>query len=284
MTNQAFLLISCPDQKGITAEVTQFVYRFGGNILDADQHTDKQENVFFMRISWELDGFALSREAIRSEFQPLADRFSMQWEIYFSDVMPRVAVFVSRHLHCLHDLLFRYKSGQLPCSLELIISNHPDAEPLCRQAGIDFLLTPVTPDTKLDAEERQLKALREKGVDLLVLARYHQILTAKLIRPFERKIINIHHSFLPAFIGGNPYSQAFKKGVKIIGATSHYVIEALDQGPIIEQDTARVNHKYSKDDMVSIGQDLERLVLFRAVRWHLEHKILCCGNKTVVFE
>ncbi|MBF0485660.1 MAG: formyltetrahydrofolate deformylase [Candidatus Omnitrophica bacterium] len=282
--DQVILLISCPDQKGITAAVTDFVFRLGGNIVDADQHTDKQDNVFFMRIAWELEGFSVPREQLGEKFRPLAEKFSMAWELYFTDEVTRVALFVSKHLHCLNDLLFRYKAGQLKGKVELIVSNHLDAEPLARQAGIEFLHTPVTPATKHEAETRQLQALKAKGIELVVLARYHQILTGQFIRAFNKRVINIHHSFLPAFVGGSPYAQAFQKGVKIIGATSHYVIEDLDQGPIIEQDTARVNHKHSIEDLVHKGQDLERVVLYRALRWHLEHKVLCYGNKTVVFE
>lgn len=282
--SHAILLISCPDQKGITATVTDFIFRRGGNIVHAAQHTDEQARAFFMRVEWELDGFFLAREAIMGEFAPLGQRFSMDWQLYFTDAPVRTAVFVSSHLHCLQDLFFRHQSKQLPgCEVSLIVSNHPDAEPLARQWGVEFLLTPVDPRQKAEAEARQLAKLREKGVELVILARYHQILTGDFIRHYPNRIINIHHSFLPAFVGSNPYAQAYAKGVKIIGATSHYVVEALDQGPIIEQDTARIDHRYSVQDLVEIGQDLERMVLFRAVRWHLERKILSCGNKTIVF-
>jgi formyltetrahydrofolate deformylase len=282
--NHAILLISCPDQKGITAAVTDFVFRRGGNIVDADQHTDTDAGVFVMRMKWELGGFSIPRERIAEEFRPIAERFHMEWELCFDDQIPKVAIFVSRHLHCLSDLLFRYQSGQLPCTINLIVSNHPDAEPLARQGNVPFLHTPVLPESKQQAEAAQLAALKERGITLVILARYHQILTSDFLRQCPDQVINIHHSFLPAFVGASPYAQAYRKGVKIIGATSHYVIEALDQGPIIEQDTARVSHKHSIDDLVRIGQDLERMVLYRAVRWHLERKVLCYGNKTVVFE
>ncbi len=283
--SHAILLISCPDQKGITAAVTDFIFRRGGNIVHADQHTDEEANVFFMRIEWELSGFVLTRENIPGEFSPLAAKFNMNWQLYFSDVPVRTAIFVSRHLHCLYDLLFRYKAGQLPgCEISLIVSNHPEASSLAQQWGIDFLLTPVTTASKAEVEAVQLARLKEKGVDLLVLARYHQILTDGFIQHFPDKIINIHHSFLPAFVGGSPYAQAHAKGVKIIGATSHYVIKDLDQGPIIEQDTARISHRHSIQDLIEVGQDLERMVLYRALRWHLERKILCYGNKTVIFD
>ncbi|MBF0123586.1 MAG: formyltetrahydrofolate deformylase [Candidatus Omnitrophica bacterium] len=283
--SHAILLISCSDQKGITAAVTDFVFKRGGNILHADQHTDTHANTFFMRMEWELAGFTVPRDKIADEFRSLAERFRMDWHLHFSDQTVKTAIFVSRHLHCLYDLLFRYKAGQLPgCEISLIVSNHPDAEALAQQWGIEFLLTPVTPQTKEGAEAAQLAKLKEKGISLVILARYHQILTGKFLQHFTNQVINIHHSFLPSFAGGSPHARAYEKGVKIIGATSHYVIEALDEGPIIEQDTARIDHRYSIQDMVEVGQDLERMVLYRAVRWHLEKKILCYGNKTVIFD
>ena len=282
---RAVLLISCPDQKGITAAVTEFVFRRGGNITDAAQHMDAEAGAFFMRIEWQLDGFNVPREKIGDEFRALAERFGMSWELFFNDEPVRIAVFVSRHLHCLHDLLFRQKSGQLPQGkIELVVSNHRDAEPLARQWGVDFLHTPVMPEIKRQAEEQQLAALKARGIGLIVLARYHQILTPDFLRYYPERIINIHHSFLPAFVGGSPYAQAHQKGVKIIGATSHYVVEDLDQGPIIEQDTARISHRHAVNDLVEVGQDLERVVLYRAVRWHLERKVLCFANKTVIFD
>ncbi len=281
----AILLISCPDQKGITAAVTDFVFKRGGNILDAAQHADAESGAFFMRIEWAMAGFTVPRATISREFQPLAEKFKMSWELYFTDVPVKMAIFVSKQLHCLYDLLFRYRSGQLPhAKIELIISNHHDAEDLAHQSGIDFLHVPVLAETKRAAEEIQLAALQAKGVNLVVLARYHQILTDQFIQQYPNAIINIHHSFLPAFVGGSPYAQAHQKGVKLIGATSHYVIEALDQGPIIEQDAARISHRYAIHDLIEEGQDLERVVLYRAIRWHLERKVLCYGNKTVVFE
>jgi formyltetrahydrofolate deformylase len=282
--SRAILLLSCPDQKGITAAVTDFLFKHGGNILHAAQHTDDHAGYFFMRVEWDLKDFIPPREQIASLFTPLAGVFHMQWTLHFSDRRTRAAVFVSKHLHCLHDLLFRYQSGQLPaCDIPLIISNHPDAEVLARQWGIEYLHTPVTSENKPDMEARQLAVLRERGIDLLVLARYHQVLTKEFVGHYPERIINVHHSFLPAFVGGSPYAQAYDKGVKIIGATSHYVIAALDQGPIIEQDTVRIDHSYSVKDLIEEGQDLERRVLYRALRWHLEHRILCYGNKTVVF-
>ena len=278
------LLISCSDQRGITASVTGFVYQHNGNILSADQHIDEQTNTFFMRIEWSLDKFTLTRHKIKEQFSPLAAQFRMKWEFYFTDAVSRVAVFVSRHLHCLADLLFRYKSGQLSCSIPVIFSNHPDAAKLARDFRIEYTELPITKTNKLSQERKQLKILEDKRIDLIVLARYHQILSPAFVKRFENKIINIHHSFLPAFAGSNPYAQAYQKGVKIIGATSHYVVSKLDQGPIIEQDTVRVSHRDRLEDLRRKGEDLEKIVLSRSVRWHLTRRVLCYNNKTVIFD
>jgi formyltetrahydrofolate deformylase len=280
----AILLISCPDQKGLTATVTNFVFQNNGNIVHADQHIDEQTNTFFMRIEWDLSGFAIPKERIQSHFQEIADRLSMRWELFFTDDVPRVAVFVSRHLHCLYDLLFRYKTGQWNCVIPLIISNHSAAASLAKDFGIEFLETSISSENKHDQEQRQLQILQKNNIDMIILAQYHQIFSGEFVKAFENRIINIHHSFLPAFAGQNPYLQAFQKGVKIIGATSHYVTEQLDAGPIIEQDTVRITHRDSLNDLVRKGQDLEKVVLSRAVRLALERKILCYGNKTVVFD
>jgi len=280
----ATLLISCPDQKGITAAVTAFIFNNNGNIVSADQHIDEQTNTFFMRVEWSLDGFDLAREDISGEFKVLAEKFTMQWSLHFLDELSNIAIFVSRHLHCLHDLLLRHKEGQLNCRIPLIISNHPDAKSVAKEFGIKFLEFDVNNENKREQEEKQIEALKKENIDFIVLARYHQILTQSFIQKFPNKIINIHHSFLPAFIGGDPYRQAYQKGVKIIGATSHYVVEELDAGPIIAQDIVRITHRDSLDDLIRKGQDLEKVVLSRAVRWHLHQKILCYNNKTVVFE
>ncbi|MDP8265929.1 MAG: formyltetrahydrofolate deformylase [Candidatus Aceula meridiana] len=280
----ATLLISCPDQKGITAAVTVFIFNNNGNIVSADQHIDEQTNTFFMRIEWSLDGFDVARGEIKGEFNVLAEKFNMQWTLHFSDKLFNIAIFVSKHLHCLYDLLLRHKEGQLNCRISLIVSNHLDAKNIAKEFGIKFLQFDVTRENKEDQELRQIEALKKENVDLIVLARYHQILTDSFVQQFPSKIINIHHSFLPAFVGGDPYRQAYQKGVKIIGATSHYVIEELDAGPIIAQDTTRVTHRDSLEDLIRKGQDLEKIVLSRAVRWHLHQKILCYNNKTVVFE
>ena len=282
--NQAILLISCRDQKGITAAVTNFVYEKGGNILHADQHIDEQKNVFFMRIQWDLTDFQVSRDQIAGEFKEIASKYDMDWALSFCDQKPRVAIFVTHRLHCLYDLLFRYKSGELECEIPLVISNHEEARSIVESFGIDYHVFPITPENKIEQEKKEIELLKKENIDLIVLARYHQILTDQMIKEFPNKIINIHHSFLPAFAGSNPYGQAYSKGVKIVGATSHYVIEDLDQGPIIEQDTVRVSHSDSLKNLVYKGQDLEKIVLSRAVRWHLQRRILCYDNKTVIFD
>ena len=280
----AILLISCPDNKGITATVTQFVYQNFGNILHADQHTDDQFNTFFMRVEWSMDGFALNEEKVAGAFKPIADKFKMDWKIYFSDKVPKVAVFVSKYLHCLYDLLYRYRAGYLKCEIPLIISNHSDAANVAENFGIKFHEMPMTKENKAAQEARQLKLLREADVELIVLARYHQILTPQFIATYPEQIINIHHSFLPAFAGKDPYAQAYQKGVKLIGATSHFVTEVLDEGPIIAQDTVGVSHRDTLADLKRRGEDLEKIVLSDAVRFYLERKILVYNNKTVVFD
>lgn len=282
--NHAILLISCRDRKGITAAVTSYVYQNGGNIIDADQHIDEQTDTFFMRIEWSLAGFAVPEQKVAQSFAALARRFGMVWELYFTNDVPRAAVFVSRHLHCLYDLLLRQKEGQLRCRIPLIISNHLDAQIVAKQFKIKFYHVPIAPKSKLKQEKKEIAILKKEKIDLVVLARYHQILSGNFVKQFENRIINIHHSFLPAFAGKDPYDQAYRKGVKIIGATSHFVIEKLDAGPIIEQDTVRISHKDAVEDIKRKGQDLEKIVLSRAVRWYLERKILTYGNKTVVFD
>ncbi len=283
MTN-AILLISCPDQKGITADVSNFIAQNNGNIEHADQHIDHQTNTFFMRIEWALNGFSIEPQAIAHHFKPVAQKFAMTWQLYFTDEAVRMAIFVSKPLHCLYDLLLRYKSGQLRCVIPVIISNHPQAREVAEKFNIEFHEFYMCLENKKEQESKQIEILRRHQIDLVVLARYHQILTPEFIKKFPNQIINIHHSFLPAFVGQNPYAQAYEKGVKIIGATSHYVIAELDQGPIIEQNTVRISHRDSLKDLITKGEDLERIVLSRAVRWHVERKILCYGNKTVIFD
>lgn len=280
----ATLLISCPDQRGITAAVAQFIADHNGNIIDAQQHSDTGTNAFFMRIEWSLENFNLTREEIPNAFQLISRKFNMETSLSFDDDVKRLAIFVSKPLHCLYDLLYRHRSGQLSCEIPLILSNHEEARKLADDFGIKFSHWAVFRENKADVERQQLEVLEEQRIDSIVLARYHQILTPYFINEYRGRIINIHHSFLPAFAGANPYQQAHQKGVKIIGVTSHFVTEDLDQGPIIEQDTVRISHRDSVEDLKRKGEDLERVVLSRAVRWHLQQKILCTHNRTVVFD
>ena len=280
----AILLISCPDGKGITAAVTGFIAHNGGNIIHADQHIDEQTNTFFMRVEWSLDGFQIPREQITQAFAPIAQKYGMASQLHFTDRKLRLAVFVGRPLHCLYDLLYRYKAGHLHCEIPVIISNHPDARPLAQDFKIAFEEFTILKENKPGQEQKQMAVLQQHKIDLVVLARYQQILGPVFVQAYKNQTINIHHSFLPAFAGSNPYGQAYQKGVKLIGATSHYVTEDLDEGPIIEQDTVRISHRDSLQDLVRKGEDLEKMVLSRAVRWHLERKILAYGHKTVVFD
>jgi len=282
--NTAILLISCPDQRGITANITNFVYKNNGNIEHADQHIDSQFNTFFMRIEWSLDGFRLSKEEIAKEFSILATKFKMDWQLHFSDTPAKVAIFASYSTHCLHDLLFKYNENCFNCQIPLIISNTTKTKSIAKSFGIKFVHLPKDTNNKEEVEKKEIALLKKENIDTVVLARYTQILTRQFVDQFPNKIVNIHHSFLPAFIGSNPYQQAYERGVKIIGATSHYVTENLDAGPIIEQDTARISHRDSVEDLRRKGQELERVVLSRALRWHLERKILVYNNKTVIFD
>ncbi len=282
MNQTATLLINCPDQKGLVARVSHLLYAHGANIIHADQHQDHEAGLFFMRVEWALNEFDLA--TFEKEFELLANQLQMKWRLELNTKRPRVAIFVSQYLHCLMDLLYRRQADELDCEVPLVISNHPNASELAVFYGVPFYHVPITPDGKQDAEARQLHLLRENKIDLVVLARYMQILSPSFILEFPNRIINVHHSFLPAFIGARPYHQAFDRGVKLIGATSHYVSEKLDDGPIIEQDVARISHRDQLPNLVEKGRDLERVVLSRAVRWHLEHRILSYGNKTVVFD
>ncbi len=280
----AVLLVSCPDQKGVVAAISDFVFRNEGNILDFDQHTDVESNLFLARLSWNVDGFTLPRTAIADAFRPIAERFSMWFEVRFSDEMPRVAIFVSKLDHCLQDLLWRWKSGELRAEIPMVVSNHPDLRGLAGNFGVNYFVHTVTPATKEKAETAMLERLRDERVELIVLARYMQVLTDRFVAAFPNRVINIHHSFLPAFAGAKPYHQAHERGVKVIGATGHYVTSDLDEGPIIEQGVAAVSHRDSVADLVRKGRDLEKVVLARAVTLHLQHRVLPYGNKTVVFE
>lgn len=288
MKNNAILLISCPDRKGLIAGVTDFVFSRSGNIEHADQHVDKNRNIFFMRIEWSLEGFSVPPEEIKNEFTPIARKFNMDWNLYFTARKSNTALFVSKELHCLYDILYRYKNNQFNINLPLVISNHAYAEDISKSFGIDFEYVPVEEETKIQQEELQMKLLEKYEIDTVVLARYMQILTPRFVSKYRNRIINVHHSFLPAFAGANPYERAYRRGVKIIGATSHYVTEKLDEGPIIEQDVVRVNHRDNVGDLKRKGQDLEKTVLARALRWHAGRKILTYGPreeaKTVIFD
>lgn len=280
----AILLLSCPDQRGIVASVSNFIFQHNGNIVHAAQHTAEISHIFFMRIEWELEGFTIPRGEIGAVFAPLAERFGMTWDLRFTDDVPRVAIFVSRHVYCFHDLILRRAMGEIRCEIPLVISNHLDLKPLAEHFGLPYRHYPITPEDKGQQEEREIEELRRHRVDLIVLARYMQVLTGRFVDLYRNRIINIHHSFLPAFAGGKPYEQAYDRGVKIIGATSHYVTESLDDGPIIVQDVIKISHRDSVDDMKMKGKDLERVVLSRAVKLHLEHRVIVHGSKTIVFE
>lgn len=283
--NSAILLISCPDQKGLVSCVTEFVFRNGGNIIDLEQHVDREEAHFFMRIEWELTDFSIPREDIAPQFKAsVAERFGMRWQLHFPDIQPRMAVYVSRHSHCLYDILARYQADDWQVEIPLIISNHPDLEPAANSLGIDYHILPVTPGSKSVQEQAQLSLLEDYRIDFIVLARYMQILSEPFIEHYPGRIINIHHSFLPAFPGAKPYHSAHKRGVKLIGATSHYVTADLDAGPIIEQDVVRVRHTDCVEDLIRKGQDLEKLVLSRAIWRHLQHQVLVFRNRTIVFD
>lgn len=283
MPDSAILLIHCPDQPGLVAAITEFIYQHNGNIIHLDQHVDAQENVFFMRVEWDLSAFDVRRGDIAAQFRPIAARFGMTWQLKFSDERMRMAIFVSKQSHALYDLLSRWQSGDLACDIPLIVSNHDQLKQVADQFTIPFRQFTVTKENKTDVERAQLTLLAEHQPDVIILARYMQILTPQFIQAYPDRIINIHHSFLPAFIGARPYHQAFARGVKIIGATSHYVTADLDAGPIIEQDVVRVSHKDSVRDMIRKGKDLEKTVLSRAVYYHLQHRVLIYNNKTVVF-
>ena len=284
MKNTATLLITCPDTRGIVAAIADFLYQHNANILHADQHQDAENNLFLMRVQWDIDGFNLDEASFNAAFAPIAAQFSMRWQLKLSLHKTRVAIMVSQYDHCLADLLHRYKSGELVCEIPLIISNHRATEDLAKFYGIDFHHISVSKDSKAEAEAAQFKLFDDYNIDLIVLARYMQILSPNFVARYPQRIINIHHSFLPAFIGARPYHRAFERGVKLIGATSHYVTEVLDEGPIIEQDIDRISHRDQVDDLIQKGRDLERSVLAKAVRWHIENRILLYANKTVIFD
>jgi formyltetrahydrofolate deformylase len=281
---QITILIHCEDQKGIIAAVTNFILKIEGNIIYIDQHVDVEQNVFFMRLECELTNERIALDAIKNDFQAtIATDFGMEWDLFLKNQKPRMALFVSKYDHCLFDILGRHSAGELNLEIPLIVSNHEDLRPVAERFLIPFVYIPFTKDNKDEAEKEQIAVLQKYQIDFVVLARYMQIITPNLIALYENKIINIHHSFLPAFPGAKPYHSAFQRGVKIIGATSHYVTVALDEGPISEQDTTRVSHSNSVDDFIMKGRDLERIVLARAIKLHSEHKTMVYSNKTVVF-
>jgi formyltetrahydrofolate deformylase len=280
----AVLLLSCPDRKGVVASISGFVFQHGGNILHADEHSDVDSGTFLMRVEFDPAEFDVPLNDFARHFSPIAIDFDMRWRLAQSEYRPRMAILVSKYDHCLVDLLYRHQSSELACEIPCVVSNHPDSQPIADFYRIPFFLVPVEKDDKQGAERQVLSLLGRHGVDFIVLARYMQILSDEFVNAYPRRIINIHHSFLPAFVGSKPYHQAFTRGVKLIGATSHYVTEVLDDGPIIEQDVVRVSHRDSVDDLIQKGRDLEKVVLSRAVRWHIENRVLLYGNKTVVFE
>ena len=284
MMTTAKLLLHCPDKPGILAEVTDFITVNKGNIIYLDQYVDHVENIFFMRIEWELKDFLVPKEKIEDYFETLyGQKYDMIFRLYFSDVKPRMAIFVSKMSHCLFDMLARYTAGEWNVEIPLIISNHPDLQHVAERFGIPFHLFPITKETKEEQERKEMELLAQNNITFIVLARYMQVISEQMISAYPNKIINIHHSFLPAFVGARPYHAAFERGVKINGATSHYVTTELDAGPIIEQDVVRITHKDSIEDLVNKGKDLEKIVLSRAVQKHIERKVLAYKNKTVIF-
>ena len=284
MMTTAKLLLHCPDKPGILAEVTDFITVNKGNIIYLDQYVDHVENIFFMRIEWELKDFLVPQEKIEDYFRTLyGQKYEMDFRLYFSDVKPRMAIFVSKLSHCLFDMLARYTAGEWNVEIPLIISNHPDLQHVAERFGIPFYLFPITKETKEEQERKEMELLAKHKITFIVLARYMQVISEQMLNAYPNKIINIHHSFLPAFVGAKPYHAAFQRGVKIIGATSHYVTTELDAGPIIEQDVVRITHKDAIEDLVNKGKDLEKIVLSRAVQKHIERKVLAYKNKTVIF-
>ena len=284
MPKSAILLIDCPDSKGLVATIADFLYRHNANILHADQHQDSEQGLFLMRVEWDLSDFDLNLEQFSHRFSPVAEKYQMRWRLELSSARPKVALFVSRYDHCLVDLLYRHQSGEIACDIPLIISNHEQARRVAEFYQVPFHYLPVAGGNKAEVESQQLALLREHEIDLIVLARYMQILSPEFVTAYPERIINVHHSFLPAFSGARPYHRAFERGVKLIGATSHYVTDELDEGPIIEQDVVRISHRDGLEDLLEKGRDLEKVVLSRAVRWHIDHRVLVYDRKTVVFD
>lgn len=285
LKNHAILLIHCTDRKGLISTITNFLFEHNGNIIDLDEHVEKSEGIFFMRVEWELDGFDIPKGEIHDAFKSkIASRFDMQWQLHFTDKKPRMAIFVSRASHCLYDILSRHYSGEWQIEIPVIISNHTIHKEVADRYGIPFFHFEITKENKDEVERAQMTLLAEMKIDFFILARYMQILSDEFINAFPNKIINIHHSFLPAFAGAKPYHRAHQRGVKIIGATSHYVTADLDAGPIIEQDVVKISHKDTIEDLVRKGKDLEKIVLSRAIWTHLQRKTLVHKNRTVIFD
>ena len=280
----AILLLSCKDRIGLVSRIAHFVFERGGNIIDLDEHVDMDEKYFFVRIAWDMKNFSIPPSEVVEAFTPLAKEFNATWRINFTGQNLRVGIFVSKYDHCLREILWRQKMGEFNIDIPLIISNHEDLRPLAEHYNIPYYVFPIMQENKPEQEKKELALLKENKIDTIVLARYMQILTPQIIDKYKNQIINIHHSFLPAFVGSNPYKQAYERGVKIIGATSHYVTKELDDGPIIEQDIIRISHKDTVKDLIRKGRDLERLILAKALYFHSEHRILVHGKKTIIFE
>ncbi len=280
----AVLLLTCPDRKGLVSRIAHFIFERGGNILTLDEHVDPEDKLFSIRIAWSMENFSIPEDEVEDAFRPLAREFKASWEISFLEKRRRVAIFVSKYDHCIREILWRHSLDEFGIEVPLIISNHPDLEPIGKRYDISYFVFPITKETKAAQEKQELELLAKHGVDTIVLARYMQILSPQIVDAYPNRIINIHHSFLPAFIGGNPYRQAYERGVKIIGATSHYVTTQLDEGPIIEQDIVRITHRDSLKNLIRKGRDLERIVLVRALQAHSEHRVLVHGRKTIIFE
>jgi formyltetrahydrofolate deformylase len=280
----ATLLLSCPDRRGIVAQISQFIFERNGNIIDLDEHVDEDEHVFFLRVAWDMKAFTVPPALLEETFRPLATEYRATWLIRLNQNKRRIAIFVSQYDHCLQEILWRHQLGEFDAEIALIISNHPDLGVLAERYHIPFYVFEITKENKLSQEIHELELIQREQVDTIILARYMQILSAKIVEKYRHRILNIHHSFLPAFAGANPYKQAYERGVKIVGATCHYVTEVLDEGPIIEQDIIRISHKDSLEDLIRKGRDLERLVLARGIRLHLQDRILVDGRKTVVFD
>ncbi len=284
MKNNAILLLSCKDKKGIVAEISNFIFNHNGNIIYSDQHIDFETNTFFMRIEWDMNKFKIPKENLIEKLSPIIKKFHIKYELKFADNIPRVAIFVSKYEHCLIDILARYKANEFKCIIPVIISNHHNLKNIADYFNIKYHVFPKNPENKLEQEKKELKLLKKENINTIILGRYMQILSPNFIKRYKNQIINIHHSFLPSFVGANPYKQAYNKGVKLIGATSHYVTEELDKGPIIEQEVIRVSHKDTLERFINKGKDIEKIVLARAIKLHLENRVFVFKNKTVIFD